>query len=195
MANNTISQVEINGATYDLLDAATRSTVSQLDQRVSTLEDSVSRGDQKTQSGLIFNDFFIAMQFINNTENKRYRLQLSKNGAVDLFNNNDNNTEWTWEYSLNVTDWFTTSNNIHYRRMHNIIYLTGLEIPTSSNGQVLAHLPDGFVPKYYTIVTAFGAPDARISIGTNGDITSWWNTSGTSGSRNISFSSAYPVNR
>ena len=41
MANNTISQVEVNGTTYDLIDASTRSTVSQLDQRVSTLEDSV----------------------------------------------------------------------------------------------------------------------------------------------------------
>ena len=41
MANNTISQIQINGTTYDLLDAATRSTVSQLDSRVSTLEDSV----------------------------------------------------------------------------------------------------------------------------------------------------------
>ena len=38
MANDTISQVEINGTTYDLLDAATRSTVSQLDTRVSNLE-------------------------------------------------------------------------------------------------------------------------------------------------------------
>ncbi len=40
-SNNTISQVEINGTTYDITDATTRSTVSQLDQRVSTLEDSV----------------------------------------------------------------------------------------------------------------------------------------------------------
>lgn len=41
MPNNTISQVEVNGTTYDLLDANTLSAVSSLAQRVSTLEDSV----------------------------------------------------------------------------------------------------------------------------------------------------------
>ena len=44
MANNTISQVEINGTTYDLLDANTLSAVSALDQRVTTLESSVGNG-------------------------------------------------------------------------------------------------------------------------------------------------------
>jgi len=41
MANNTISQVEINGTTYDLLDANTLNTVSSLKQKVTDLEASV----------------------------------------------------------------------------------------------------------------------------------------------------------
>ena len=41
MANNTISQVEINGTTYDLLDANTLEAVSTLEQKVTDLEDSV----------------------------------------------------------------------------------------------------------------------------------------------------------
>lgn len=42
MANNTISQVEINGTTYDLLDANTLSALDSLKTRVTTLEDSVA---------------------------------------------------------------------------------------------------------------------------------------------------------
>lgn len=42
MANNTISQIEVNGITYDLLDANTLSAVSALNQRVTSLESSVS---------------------------------------------------------------------------------------------------------------------------------------------------------
>ena len=41
MANNTISQVEINGTTYDLLDANTLSALDSLKTRVTTLESSV----------------------------------------------------------------------------------------------------------------------------------------------------------
>ena len=41
MANNTISQVTINGTTYDLLDANTLSAVSSLNTRVTALESSV----------------------------------------------------------------------------------------------------------------------------------------------------------
>ena len=40
-SHNTISQVEINGTTYDITDATTRDTVSQLDSRVTALESSV----------------------------------------------------------------------------------------------------------------------------------------------------------
>lgn len=41
MPNNTISQVEVNGTTYDLLDANTLSAVSAIESRVTALEDSV----------------------------------------------------------------------------------------------------------------------------------------------------------
>ena len=41
MPNNTISQVEVNGTTYDLLDANTLSAVSSIESRVTALEDSV----------------------------------------------------------------------------------------------------------------------------------------------------------
>ena len=41
MANNTISQVTVNGTTYDLLDANTLSAVSALNTRVTALESSV----------------------------------------------------------------------------------------------------------------------------------------------------------
>jgi len=42
MANNTISQVTVNGTTYDLLDANTLSAVSALNTRVTALESSVA---------------------------------------------------------------------------------------------------------------------------------------------------------
>lgn len=42
MANNTISQVEINGTTYDLLDANTLSAVSSLREDVTALQNSVA---------------------------------------------------------------------------------------------------------------------------------------------------------
>lgn len=42
MPNNTISQVKVNGTTYDLLDANTLSTVSDLESRVTSLENSVA---------------------------------------------------------------------------------------------------------------------------------------------------------
>ena len=42
-SNNTISQVEVNGTTYDLLDANTLSAVSALNTRVSQLENSVAK--------------------------------------------------------------------------------------------------------------------------------------------------------
>ena len=42
MANNTISQVTVNGTTYDLLDANTLSAVSDLEQKVTALESSMA---------------------------------------------------------------------------------------------------------------------------------------------------------
>ena len=45
MPNNTISQVEVNGTTYDLLDMNTLSAVSAIERRVTALEDSVSSMD------------------------------------------------------------------------------------------------------------------------------------------------------
>ena len=50
--NNTISQVEINGTTYDLLDANTLSAVSDLKQKVTALESSVVKS--VTRSGNTF---------------------------------------------------------------------------------------------------------------------------------------------
>lgn len=41
MPNNTISQVQVNDTTYDLLDANTLSAVSAIESRVKALEDSV----------------------------------------------------------------------------------------------------------------------------------------------------------
>ena len=88
MANNTISQVEINGTTYDLLDANTLSAVSALDQRVTSLESSVDRIHYANLANKLLFNFWnnssnqpdsAQIQILDNTTNSGFILTYGTN--------------------------------------------------------------------------------------------------------------------
>ena len=130
------------------------------------------------------------MQVVDETGTNKYRLQLFKNGGLDIYA--WNGADWVAYRNYTATPW-TTVGNIHYKRVDGIVYINAYDVQVPSNNYTLLTLPEGYRPSYTMLVTAFGGADARITVGPAGGIKAWGSSFTTGVSKDYSFSLSYPV--